>query len=100
MAEWVAIAKTDEIEPGKAKAFTIGKTRIAVFNINGEFYACGDMCPHAGGPLHQGFLKGTVVSCPWHGWTFDVASKEDAATDGVPRYDVQVDGDTIQVAAP
>lgn len=100
MSQWVDVAKKEEIEPGEAKAVAIGQSRIAVFHIDGKYYACNDMCPHAGGPLHQGFLKGTVVSCPWHGWTFDLAMKEDAAQDGVARYNVRIENDMIQVEAP
>lgn len=100
MSQWVDVAKMSEVEPGKALAVMHGRKRIAVFNVDGNIFACSDVCPHAGGPLHQGYIKGSVVSCPWHGWTFDIAAKEDAAKDGVARYNVQIDGENILVELP
>ncbi len=47
---------------------------IALFNVAGTFYALDGVCPHQGGPLGQGDLAGCIVTCPWHGWQFDVRS--------------------------
>ena len=50
---------------------------VAVFNLNGEFYAIDNTCPHQGGPLGEGYLEDTgVVSCPWHSWNFDIRTGE------------------------
>ena len=70
---------------------------VAVFNVDGTFYACSNRCPHAGAPLQGGMLQGTVLACPWHGWRFDLAAGPDAPKDGVLRYPVTVDGEDIIV---
>jgi len=82
------VATVDEIPPGSRKLVTVGERRIVVFNIEGEFHALLDRCPHQGGSLCDGVLTGYVESdnpgkynysrpgefirCPWHGWHFDV----------------------------
>jgi nitrite reductase/ring-hydroxylating ferredoxin subunit len=70
----VKIATTDEVPPGHGKALWAGGRLIALFNVNGTFYAIDNECPHSGGPLGEGSLKGNVVSCPWHLWQYDVTS--------------------------
>ena len=72
MAEYSPICAADELAPGTAKKADIGGKAIAVFNVDGVLYAMEDTCLHAGGPLHQGTLDGTIVTCPWHEWQFDV----------------------------
>lgn len=96
----VAIAKVNDIAVGKSIAVTCGKEDIAVFNIDGEYFACTNRCPHAGAPLHNGFLTGTVITCPWHGWRFDLAASPDAPKDGVIRFPVSVEGDDICLHLP
>jgi nitrite reductase/ring-hydroxylating ferredoxin subunit len=100
MAETIQVCKTSDIPPGRAKTVTAGNTCIAVFNCEGEFYAISDMCPHAGGPLSQGWVDGTMVTCPWHGWSFDLSPEKAAANDGADRYTVKVEGDDISVEIP
>lgn len=63
----------------------IGKRDIALFHVNGEFYALSNLCRHAYGPLSEGFLDGYTVMCPWHGWRYDV---RDGTTDH-PNADVR-----------
>jgi nitrite reductase/ring-hydroxylating ferredoxin subunit len=94
------VASTADISPGEARAFIVGDHEVAVFNVDGHFHAIENFCPHQGGPLAEGFIEGSVVTCPWHAWCFDV-------TDGrmtmggytsVDAFDVQVDGSTINVS--
>ena len=68
------ICKTDDVPEGKGKTFEIDGKKVAVFKVEGNFYAVNDTCIHKGGPLGEGYLNDTVVTCPWHGWQFDVAS--------------------------
>jgi nitrite reductase (NADH) small subunit len=72
MPTLVRVAKTSDIPPGHAKAFVVGEREIAVFNIDGTFFATDNTCPHQGGPLSEGWIEGHVVTCPWHAWCFDV----------------------------
>lgn len=100
MSQLVTVAKTSDIPPGRSTAVTCGRTRIAIFNIEGEFYACSDTCPHAGAPLHMGFVRNKQVICPWHGWTFDLTVGPEAPPDGVRRYRVQVEDDEVKLELP
>jgi 3-phenylpropionate/trans-cinnamate dioxygenase ferredoxin component len=76
MAEFVkAIAATD-LAPGQGTEASVGGKAIALFNVGGTFYAISNTCLHRGGPLGQGFVEGTTVTCPWHNWTFDVTTGE------------------------
>jgi nitrite reductase/ring-hydroxylating ferredoxin subunit len=49
---------------------------LAIYNINGEFYATDNFCPHRGAPLSDGMVSGHIVECSWHGWQFDVRTGE------------------------
>lgn len=62
-----------DMKPGEGKAIELNGTKIALFNLNGQFYAIQSECPHRGGPLAEGSLdEDGVVICPWHGYSFDV----------------------------
>jgi len=93
-----AIAE-DALPPGQAAEVTLGGRSIALFNVNGTFYAIDGRCPHRGGPLGQGFLDGSQVSCPWHNYTFDVTTGENVVSADlkVARYEVKVDGGKVCV---
>ena len=71
---FVKVATRGELAPGQGKLIVAHDKPMALFNVNGEFYAINFVCPHMGGPLGDGKLigGGEVVACPWHGWTFDV----------------------------
>jgi len=78
----------------------VGGKTLALFNVNGAFYAIDDTCTHRGGPLSEGSLAGSQVTCPWHGAQFDVttgAVQRPPAPTGVAGYKVQVVGDEVQV---
>jgi len=100
MAGFVKVAKTDEISPGHGKLVEAGGKKIALFNVEGAFYAIDDTCTHVGGPLSEGSLDGKEVTCPWHGAIYDVTSGKvlsPPAPQGVARYDVRVEGSDIEV---
>jgi nitrite reductase/ring-hydroxylating ferredoxin subunit len=100
MAGFVKVAKTDEIVSGQGKMIEVGGKKIALFNVEGSFYAIDDTCTHRGGPLSEGVLEGKQVTCPWHGATYDVTSGAvlgPPATQGVARYNVRVEGSDIEV---
>lgn len=65
--------RADEIPPGGSKVVQVRDLTVAIFNVAGAFYAVENTCPHQGGPLGEGYLEENgVISCPWHGWTFDL----------------------------
>ena len=65
--------RADEIPPGGSKVVQVRERAVAIFNFAGTLYAIENTCPHQGGPLGEGYLEENgVISCPWHGWTFDL----------------------------
>jgi NAD(P)H-dependent nitrite reductase small subunit len=70
----VRLAAVDEIPPGEGRAVEVQGRTVALFNVEGRFYAIDNTCPHRGGPLADGELDGTAVSCPWHAWRWDVTT--------------------------
>ncbi|MBI2104934.1 MAG: Rieske 2Fe-2S domain-containing protein [Candidatus Omnitrophica bacterium] len=96
----IKVAAKSEIPPGTGKVVEVGGKAIAVFNCDGIFYAIENTCKHRGGPLGEGSLAGTTVTCPWHGWEYDVASgscQTDPSTK-VQAFSVKVEGDDVLVA--
>ena len=84
------VAKASDIPAGGAKVVEVGGKAIAVFNCEGQFYAIANTCQHRGGPLGEGALSGKTVTCPWHGWEYDV-------TTGACTFDPSVKNQTFQV---
>ena len=74
MGEFIKVASTSEIGPGSVKKVEAAGKEIAVYNVDGAFYATTNICPHQGGPLDEGILEGTSIVCPWHAWAFDVCT--------------------------
>ena len=100
MSEFVKVAKIGEVALGEGKVVEAGGKRIAIFNIDGTFYAIDDTCTHRGGPLSEGMVAGTEVTCPWHGAVFDVTSGSvlgAPAPRDVAHYSVRVEGEYIEV---
>ena len=100
MADLVKITEIDNLPPGKAEAFEVAGRRIAVFNVDGAYYAIDDECPHAGGSLAAGFVSGGKVGCPWHGAEFDLGSGAvlcPPARENIRSYRVVIDGGDVKV---
>ncbi len=100
MATFTKAAKTSEIPPNSGKALSVNGKAIAVFNVEGAFYALDNTCLHRGGPLGEGELDGTSVTCPWHGWQYDVTTGKTLETpdQGVEKYEVKVEGEDLLIA--
>ncbi|MBZ0291105.1 MAG: non-heme iron oxygenase ferredoxin subunit [Anaerolineae bacterium] len=100
MSEFVTVGTTDELQPGENFVVEIGSQWVAVFNVDGQFYAIRDVCTHDDGPLADGTLFGCEIECPRHGARFDVRTGEVTAPPAllpVPTYKVRIEGDEIQV---
>jgi nitrite reductase/ring-hydroxylating ferredoxin subunit len=93
------ICKTSDVKTGCGKGVEINGKNVAVFNVDGNYYAINDICGHRGGPLSEGEVDGTTVICPWHGWRYNVTSGENELIPALPteKYAVQIDGDDILV---
>jgi nitrite reductase (NADH) small subunit len=89
---FVRVAATSEIAPGTIREVDVNGKALAVANIGGAFHAIDNTCLHRGGPLGGGSVEGKIVTCPWHGWQFDVttgkASQNPAV--GVSCYRVEI----------
>ena len=100
MANFVKAADVHDVPPGSGKCVTVEGKEIALFNLDGTFHAIDNTCLHRGGPLAEGELEGTIVTCPWHGWQYDVTTGInilDDAEGGVQHYDVKVEGDDVLI---
>src|SRR5213082_2440139 len=71
---FVRTAKTNEITPGTIREFQVEGKAVALANVGGKYYAINNTCLHRGGPLGQAVMNGVVVTCPWHGWQYDVTT--------------------------
>ena len=103
MADFVTVASTSDIPPGEMKVVEVDGQEVAIANVDGEYCAFANSCTHKGGPLGEGLLlPGGVVECPFHGGLFDVRTGEvkgPPPTEPIQTYPVQVEGDSIKVAA-
>ena len=84
------ICRVSELRPGERRLVEVGRRSIGVFNLQGEYYALRNLCPHQGAPLCRGIVTGTarssepgqfiwerdgrILRCPWHGWEFDITN--------------------------
>lgn len=99
MSEFVPVLAAADLPPGRATEVTVAGQTVALFNVDGTFHALSGRCPHRGGPLGQGFVEGSQVSCPWHNWTFDVTTGENVAGPDlkVARHEVRVENGHVCV---
>jgi nitrite reductase/ring-hydroxylating ferredoxin subunit len=93
-----------EIPKHGSRVFSISenddmKQDVAIFNIGGNFYAISNICAHQGGPLSEGILEGNVVTCPWHGWKYDVLNGRSlhSGGDSVKSYKIRVISNKLYV---
>ena len=100
-ARYVTVAKVGEIPEGGVKITRVEDELLAIFHVEGHYYAINDVCTHDGGPLAEGPLDGHVIECPRHGARFDIRTGAVLcmpATAPVPTHETRVVGDEIQVA--
>jgi len=99
VADFAKAAKTADLAPGTCKTVQVNGTDVALYNVDGVIHATANSCPHRGGALGEGMLEGRLITCPWHGWQFDVTSGCLATNPlaKVPTYAAKVDGDDILV---
>ena len=92
MTRILPLIPSDDLPVGESTEVVAEGYVFALFNIEGTFYVLDGICPHAGGPLAKGTRQGRVVTCPWHGWQFDVATGQHQLSEGIcqPCYDATV----------
>ncbi|HJT31240.1 MAG TPA: Rieske (2Fe-2S) protein [Pirellulales bacterium] len=102
MSDFVTVAKVGSIPEGRGATHVVNGRLVAVFCVNGEYFAIDDTCPHMGASLGAGEVNDGVVTCPWHAWRFRVCDGtwRDNPKLKIDRFDVRVQGDEIQVCVP
>lgn len=98
----VRVGSAAEVPSGEGRVLDADGLTLAIFNVAGTFYAIDNACPHRGGPLGDGDVDGTLVSCPWHAWRFDVTTGGNANNPAVrvPCFPVIVEGGELIVELP
>jgi nitrite reductase/ring-hydroxylating ferredoxin subunit len=98
----VRVASAADVAPGEGRVVEAGGQALALFNVEGRFYAIANACPHRGGPLGEGDLEGCVVMCPWHAWRWDVTSGANVNNPAVKvaSFPVSIDSGQVFVDLP
>ena len=100
MPEWVNAADVSERLPGQSVVVDVDDVMVAVFNIDGEFYAIEDVCTHDGSEIASGCIHGDEIECPRHGARFSIKTGEVTAPpayEPVDTFPVQVVNEVVQV---
>lgn len=96
----VKVATVDQLKPGQMLYADVDGLPIALANVGGTIYAFSDSCRHAGGSLSSGVLRDDTVTCPWHGWAYNVRTGKSVVPPiglRIPTYEVRIDGDAVYV---
>jgi 3-phenylpropionate/trans-cinnamate dioxygenase ferredoxin subunit len=102
-ARFVRVGRVSDIPEGRPETFEVEDRAIAVYRLDGGYYAIEDICTHDGGPLAEGDVEGNEVICPRHGARFDIktgAPRCMPAVTPVESYPVRVEGDDLLVGLP
>ncbi len=100
MAEWIDVCSEEALKPGERKIVSTDAVEIAVFNLDGEFYAIEDVCTHDGGELASGRCEGDQIICPRHGARFcirDGKALTPPAYEDIETFPVRIDGGIVQI---
>ena len=102
MSRRVLIGQAADIPVGEARVVEADGKTLALFHVDGAFYALDNDCPHRGGPLGEGDLDGTVIVCPWHAWRWDVKTGANVNNPAVKMlcFPVSVDDGRVFVELP
>src|SRR3989344_3327342 len=100
MTEYIEVADKEDIPENGSKIVEYNGERVALFNLNGEIHAIHNTCPHAGGPLGEGSLDESIITCPWHGWQFNVKDGASPINPNakVAKFNVLIDGNKIKIS--
>ena len=95
----VKVAEAGDLPVGQGRVIEAEGRTLALFNVDGTFYAIDNTCPHRGGPLGEGDVEGRIVICPWHAWRWDVTTGANANNPAVriSCYPVAVEGGSVFV---
>jgi nitrite reductase/ring-hydroxylating ferredoxin subunit len=96
---WIDIGAVQDFADGSATELIVAGRVVAVFKLDGTHSALDGICPHQGGPLGKGTLTGCVLTCPWHGWQFDVRDGQSQLSPAVRQTTIEtrVEADRVLV---
>lgn len=99
MTEKHKVASLSDIPTDTGMEVTAGGRVIALFKVDGHVRAIDGICAHAGGPLGKGPISGSIVTCPWHGWQYDVSTGSHCLTPAICQetFEVTIEGDDVFV---
>ncbi len=100
---WHLVAKTDEVQEEEPKAVQVGNEYIAIYRVDGKFYATDDICTHEFASLCEGFIDGDIIECPLHAGQFHIPTGKAMSppvTEDLKTFAVKVEGDDIYVEVP
>ena len=99
MGKLAKVAEKDDLNPGECKVIEVEWKTLGLFNVDGTFYVLDNTCLHRGGPLGEGELDGPIVTCPWHGWRYDVTTGANVNNPAVKVacFSVKVEGTSVFV---
>ncbi len=114
MSDRIVVARVDELPPGERRIVAAGgRAGVGIFNVNGNYHAVRNICPHNGAPLCRGLVgpyvrsngrgdfiyerEGEILKCPWHEWEFDIRTGHALVAKGlrVKTYSVTVEDDEV-----
>ena len=99
MSKFISVATVESLPPGQGRTVEVKGRRFAVYNLEGQFYAIDDTCPHRGGPLGAGILENGRVFCPLHGWSFDLKTGACRSNPEMPvnSYPMRVENGEVKI---
>lgn len=100
---WHLVAKTDEVQEEEPKAVQVGNQYIAIYRVDGKFYATDDICTHEFASLCEGFVDGDIVECPLHAGQFHIPTGKAMSppvTEDLKTFAIKLEGDDIYVEVP
>jgi nitrite reductase/ring-hydroxylating ferredoxin subunit len=96
--DFVKVAETKDVQASQMVAVDVNGEKVCLSNVNGKYYAIGNVCTHMGGPLAEGKLEEYIVQCPWHGSRFDIRSGEVVRPPAMrpeSTYEIKVENNNI-----
>ncbi len=99
MGKFIKAVQKSSVPENSGVAVELEGKTIALFQVNGCFHAIDNTCKHRGGPLNEGSIDGNVVTCPWHGFQFDITTGNCVTNPNLKQtcYTVKVEGDDVLI---